>query len=298
MAINRVDYNGNTLIDLTADTVDAENLMTGYTAHDKSGALITGTLDPFKPQIIAILKNYVEGTVYCISPDGRQMSAKFHEADTWVWDIPAYGQYTVVYFGPLGSKSQNVNVTVVQIYRVEMNVAITFEQASWSFIDYVASRGEVADYWAVGDKKSFTDASSSSTTRYLEIVDFTDTNIILDFVTPYKSGALAVQTGPTSGYTVDWYNNYIASTLPQDFKNVLSVTPTLFTYNEIFGSDPYALFSTSAGRAKGVTWWTSSAYSSGSSPSSTLNYCVSSSGSYSYEPMTSTSYYYNPKFTI
>lgn len=294
---NKVVYNDNVLIDLTADTVDAENLMSGYTAHDKTGTLITGTLDPFKPQIIAILKNYVEGTVYCISSDSMQIPVKFHEADTWVWDIPAYGQYTVVYYGPLGNKSQNVNVTVVQIYRVEMNVAITFEQASWSFIDYVASRGKAADYWAVGDRKSFTDASSSSTTRYLEIVDFTDTNIILDFVTPYKSGALAVQTGPTSGYAVDWYNNCIASTLPQDFKNVLSGTPGLFSYNELFGSNPLALFSTTAGRVKGVQWWTGTSQSTGSSPSSSCYYCADATGSSTYTAMTNTAYY-NPKFVI
>ena len=36
---------GETLIDLTSDTLDAEHLLTGYTAHDKSGAPITGTCD-------------------------------------------------------------------------------------------------------------------------------------------------------------------------------------------------------------------------------------------------------------
>lgn len=39
---NKIIYNGNTLIDLTADTVDAAHLLEGYTAHDKSGATITG----------------------------------------------------------------------------------------------------------------------------------------------------------------------------------------------------------------------------------------------------------------
>lgn len=43
MAINKVVYGSNTLIDLTADTVTADKLTEGYTAHDKSGALITGT---------------------------------------------------------------------------------------------------------------------------------------------------------------------------------------------------------------------------------------------------------------
>lgn len=40
---NKVVYNGDTLIDLTADTVDAAHLLEGYTAHAKSGAPITGT---------------------------------------------------------------------------------------------------------------------------------------------------------------------------------------------------------------------------------------------------------------
>ena len=40
---NKVIYGSETLIDLTADTVDAAHLLSGYTAHDKSGAPITGT---------------------------------------------------------------------------------------------------------------------------------------------------------------------------------------------------------------------------------------------------------------
>lgn len=43
MAISKVVYGGNTLIDLTADTVTAEHLIKGYTAHGADGELITGT---------------------------------------------------------------------------------------------------------------------------------------------------------------------------------------------------------------------------------------------------------------
>lgn len=45
MAINKIIYGGNTLIDLTADTVSADKLLSGTTAHDKSGEEITGTCD-------------------------------------------------------------------------------------------------------------------------------------------------------------------------------------------------------------------------------------------------------------
>lgn len=42
MAINKIVYGGNTLIDLTGDTVDTSNLLSGAIAHDRSGAVITG----------------------------------------------------------------------------------------------------------------------------------------------------------------------------------------------------------------------------------------------------------------
>lgn len=41
--VNKVIYGGRTLIDLTGDTVSPDKLLTGVTAHDKSGASITGT---------------------------------------------------------------------------------------------------------------------------------------------------------------------------------------------------------------------------------------------------------------
>lgn len=42
--VNKVVVNGQTQLDLTSDTVDAAHLAQGFTAHDKSGAPITGTM--------------------------------------------------------------------------------------------------------------------------------------------------------------------------------------------------------------------------------------------------------------
>lgn len=42
--VNKVVINGQTKIDLTADTVSAANLLSGITAHDRSGAPIEGTM--------------------------------------------------------------------------------------------------------------------------------------------------------------------------------------------------------------------------------------------------------------
>lgn len=43
MGINKVVYGGNTLIDLTGDTVTADKLLKGITAHGKDGEAVTGT---------------------------------------------------------------------------------------------------------------------------------------------------------------------------------------------------------------------------------------------------------------
>lgn len=45
MATNKVVYGSTVLIDLTADTITADKILTNYTAHDASGATITGTCD-------------------------------------------------------------------------------------------------------------------------------------------------------------------------------------------------------------------------------------------------------------
>lgn len=43
MAYSKITYGGNVLIDLTEDTVQADKLLNGYTAHGKDGEAIEGT---------------------------------------------------------------------------------------------------------------------------------------------------------------------------------------------------------------------------------------------------------------
>jgi len=44
MAVNKVEYAGNTLIDLTGDNVTADKLLSGVTAHAASGEAISGSM--------------------------------------------------------------------------------------------------------------------------------------------------------------------------------------------------------------------------------------------------------------
>lgn len=44
MGVSKFVYNGQTKIDLTADTVAADKLLSGATAHNAAGNQVTGTL--------------------------------------------------------------------------------------------------------------------------------------------------------------------------------------------------------------------------------------------------------------
>ena len=50
---NKCVINGTTYLDLSNDTVMADKLLQGYTAHDKNGAQVTGNV---------VLQNYYTGS--------------------------------------------------------------------------------------------------------------------------------------------------------------------------------------------------------------------------------------------
>ena len=177
MAVNKVIYDGSAIIDLTSDTVTADKVLTGYTAHDKSGASIVGTYNPFTPQIIVITDsgNYLtcsksgESTLYGIASEGA-----------YVFEVPSYGTWTITASVPNTSfsESASVNVTVVKQYVLELSAIPPFGDASWSMIQSFAQSGKAADVWQVGDTKTYQDTSGN--TRTVEIVDIGDSSMVLD----------------------------------------------------------------------------------------------------------------------
>ena len=61
MAVNKVVYGTHTLIDLTGDTITADKLRTGYTAHGANGEAITGTLktSSLEPYILDLENGWI-----------------------------------------------------------------------------------------------------------------------------------------------------------------------------------------------------------------------------------------------
>lgn len=86
---NKIDFNGQTLIDLTSDTVTPETLANGVTAHNASGVVITGAMTPGTGDLSQIIaenfdetKNYEIGDYVIYSNCLYRFSAS-HTAGAW-----------------------------------------------------------------------------------------------------------------------------------------------------------------------------------------------------------------------
>lgn len=140
MAINKVIYGGNTLIDLTADTVIASGLQYGLTAHDKSGAAITGTntydadtsdADAGVAEILATKTAYVNGTKLTgTMPNRGSVTGTISAGDTYtipegyhdgtgtVTATGGGGSIAVVYANGGGNTSSAYNSSVLDVGEV------------------------------------------------------------------------------------------------------------------------------------------------------------------------------------
>ena len=69
MAVNKVDVNGVTVLDLTQDSVTPATLKKGETAHDASGAAIVGEMESAAPNLQSKAVSYTENGTATITPD-------------------------------------------------------------------------------------------------------------------------------------------------------------------------------------------------------------------------------------
>ena len=118
---NKVIYEGQTLIDLTADTVSPNNLLDGETAHDRSGAEIQGAVSV--PAVYDGLDS--SSTTDALSANqGRLLNEKFGVL-LWTNSSPSsnfigqaipvaagYARYRIEYAGSTGNTKQTGEVTI------------------------------------------------------------------------------------------------------------------------------------------------------------------------------------------
>lgn len=88
MGISKVNFGGDTLIDLTNDSVDAASLLKGTTAHNAAGEQVVGTLD-------------VKGTFYVTltqGEDGIRATADKTAEEVYTAYAAGYAVYALVKF--------------------------------------------------------------------------------------------------------------------------------------------------------------------------------------------------------
>ena len=91
--VNQVSVNGSTIIDLTGDTVTASALAQGYTAHDASGAPITGSMTGGS-MVIRDESDSHGGTIRHITA-GDVVTGTLSIASNGTYDVAAYADAEV-----------------------------------------------------------------------------------------------------------------------------------------------------------------------------------------------------------
>lgn len=132
--VNKVELaDGRTLIDISSDTVAANKILSGYTAHDKSGAPITGTIQDMAGQSVTPTRQQ-----QTISTNGKHMTG-----DIVIAAIPNtyYTQEEALeLFYPVGSIYISTSSTAPSFGGTweEVIVKQTWDQLKHGYRDYFA----------------------------------------------------------------------------------------------------------------------------------------------------------------
>lgn len=130
MANSKVIFFGETLIDLTQDTVEADALLAGYTAHDKNGETITGTLALFA--VIGV--TYPAGSV-CTCTKGTKTYKAKGTSGRALFAVPEVGEWTVSCTDGDKTKSASVSITTEgQTASVGLSYELVFFQSGLGMV--------------------------------------------------------------------------------------------------------------------------------------------------------------------
>lgn len=149
MANSKVIFYGETLIDLTQDTVEADALLAGYTAHDKNGETITGTLALFA--VISV--TYPAGSVCTCTKGTKSYTAK-DTSGRALFAVPEAGDWTVSCTDGTKTASSTVSITAEgQTKNVDLQYTLyIFKAGEGAKVEYYAGHGSLASI-AVGTDK-------------------------------------------------------------------------------------------------------------------------------------------------
>lgn len=175
MGINKVNYGNTTLIDISSDTVTAGKMLSGTTAHDNSGAAITGTIATktssdltdngygkvtvpagyYASEASKQIGHGTEGTPYIT----KEVSISTHTATLTPWAQNSRGWIT-------GNLKGGSDVTVTASELVDGNKAITANGTDINVANYATVSVSVSPHVA-----TTTISNSSGTATALSFTD-------------------------------------------------------------------------------------------------------------------------------
>lgn len=198
MAINKVEFDGNTLIDLTSDTVTASDVLTGKTFHLADGSIGTGTMTNNGSVTVTI----ATGDTYTI-PQGYHdgtgtVTATETRTSLWSTTATSSGAFTCTLSQPATNfKRIRIEYTTFQNANVTAAVEINMDDKEW-YTGNTTNYGRIA----LGTK-----GSSYWYTRFGYFRDDTDTPYTaIYWTTCYRANAANTQTAyclPTHIYGIN-----------------------------------------------------------------------------------------------
>lgn len=151
MGINKIRFGNTTLIDLTSDTVSADKLMQGYTAHDNTGTLITGTASGGSPMNCQVAQStrrstsssYTEVIALTCTTTGTYdvYWTTFRSSTSGTWGSRLYldnTAYDSAHTDNWSNHVQNIHLTGVQI-DANQEVAVRVRSRGNSYYGYVGT---------------------------------------------------------------------------------------------------------------------------------------------------------------
>ena len=268
--VNKVIYGGNVLVDLTGDTVAANRLLSGYTAHDSSGARVTGNIpgkaaQTYTPGVSAqtiAAGQYLAGA-QTIQGDANLTAANIAEGVS-IFGVTGthsggsggggYAPNDVNFFDYEGtivyscSAADFANLTAMPENPSHTDIGLTAQGWNWSLTNakaYVAAYGilDIGQMYVPTDGKTHIfltlDADRPATRRTFELRFTASVN---GGVKINWGDGSAVETSSGTSFKV-YPHTYAAN---GDYEVTLEVTSGTLTFPGTDGNSGYSLYGTRA----------------------------------------------------
>lgn len=174
MGVSKVDFAGNTLVDLTGDSVTPDTLLEGATAHNAAGDQIAGAMK--KGTELKLIVTVTSGATVTATKGSLSVSGTSINGMCTL-TVPEAGTWSVS--AKLGIQTSDTQmVSLADEYSATLLFLGPLNDNDWETIRSVSDAGQGANYWSVGDRKAVT---LNGTVGALTLSNFTTYAFIIGF---------------------------------------------------------------------------------------------------------------------